>query len=315
MNKESATTTKTMTITPEEAAHMLAHNNGRNRKISQPVVNTFADVMRAGRWHVADPIIFDSNGQIIEGQHRLAAVVKADIPVAFNVMRGVDEQYRLHYANARARTLGDKLEIYTGKAHSSRRCSILRNFVAGARPMSDRKASVTRYVNDAEYMLRIDDEFDKPISFACSLRKDRIDGIGIAFLGAVARAAAADGNQNRWGDIERFVGLVVTQAWTQPNGADSPAVSLVRWSMGSSRLKLNNDATRVACYQASAIALHAYLTGRTLRLIRSNSFIGEPFECRHDIDNGYSDMWMSEGDRKHWAYDGARRSGATEQDR
>lgn len=80
----------TMTITPKIAAGILSKNT-KNRRINQYRVNLYADDMRAGRWRTtAEAIIIDKNGELQNGQHRLQAVIKANIPVEFTVITGAD---------------------------------------------------------------------------------------------------------------------------------------------------------------------------------------------------------------------------------
>lgn len=68
---------------------MLAANT-TNRPISKPVVRSFADVMRRGEWRVTHQgIAFDTNGVLVDGQHRLAAVLEADMPIEMTVFTEV----------------------------------------------------------------------------------------------------------------------------------------------------------------------------------------------------------------------------------
>lgn len=82
---------KVQTITPKKAAEWLEANT-TNRPISTPVVRGFAEAMKRGDWIVTHQgIAFDVNGTLIDGQHRLAAIVEADVPVDVMVFNDVDE--------------------------------------------------------------------------------------------------------------------------------------------------------------------------------------------------------------------------------
>lgn len=64
--------------------------NSANRPLSKPVVRSFAEVMRRGDWRVTHQgIAFDTNGVLVDGQHRLAAVVEAGVPVEMTVFTEV----------------------------------------------------------------------------------------------------------------------------------------------------------------------------------------------------------------------------------
>jgi hypothetical protein len=82
---------RVQTITPNKAAELLDANT-TNRPLSRPVVRGFAEAMKRGEWVVTHQgIAFDINGTLIDGQHRLAAIVEADVPVDITVFTDVDE--------------------------------------------------------------------------------------------------------------------------------------------------------------------------------------------------------------------------------
>jgi hypothetical protein len=66
--------------------------NTTNRPLSRPVVRAFAEAMERGDWMVTHQgIAFDVSGYLVDGQHRLAAVIEADLPVEMMVFTEVDE--------------------------------------------------------------------------------------------------------------------------------------------------------------------------------------------------------------------------------
>jgi len=80
---------KLQTVTPKKAAEWLEANTA-NRPISTSVVRGFAEAMRRGEWVVTHQgIAFDVNGVLIDGQHRLAAIVEADVAVDLTVFTDV----------------------------------------------------------------------------------------------------------------------------------------------------------------------------------------------------------------------------------
>ena len=80
-----------MEITPDIAAEMLTHNFD-NRKLRQSTVTQYANDMSNGYWHedADSPIVFDWNGRLINGQHRLHACIKANVSFRVRVNRGAD---------------------------------------------------------------------------------------------------------------------------------------------------------------------------------------------------------------------------------
>lgn len=78
----------TETITPETAARYLESNLG-NRKMRAHKIKQFASDMKNGRWMLTHQgIAFFDDGGLMDGQHRLAAVVESGVPVRMVVMRG-----------------------------------------------------------------------------------------------------------------------------------------------------------------------------------------------------------------------------------
>lgn len=65
--------------------------NTSNRPLSRSTVSGFAEAMRRGDWLVTHQgIAFDTNGVLVDGQHRLAAVIEADLPVEMTVFTEVE---------------------------------------------------------------------------------------------------------------------------------------------------------------------------------------------------------------------------------
>jgi hypothetical protein len=82
--------TTLMEVTPALAAEWLT-KNGKNRPLGKRRVSLLAAAIRRGEWKVTHQgIAFGSDGLLTDGQHRLAAIVDAGIPVTMLVSRDVD---------------------------------------------------------------------------------------------------------------------------------------------------------------------------------------------------------------------------------
>ena len=101
------------TITPMLARKYFNTSQGEGKKfrpISQQYVHSYADTMKKGRWmENGEAITFDTNGNLVNGCHRMLAVEEAGIPVRFLVVRGVDPESFTTYDNGRHRTVGQLL--------------------------------------------------------------------------------------------------------------------------------------------------------------------------------------------------------------
>ena len=109
--KKNGATQELMTITPAMATEWLSHCVN-NRKVSQKYVNRLVAQMAAGKWHITNAAIaFDRNGQLVDGQHRLWAVLLSDVSIVSWVCRGIDPDAVMSIDTAKVRNLPDILRI------------------------------------------------------------------------------------------------------------------------------------------------------------------------------------------------------------
>ena len=82
-------------VTPEKARIWLQKMKNRKpnmKPMADPHVEKLAQEMRAGRWVLnGETIKFNSRGQLIDGQHRLYAVIKSECPIRSWVVFGIDD--------------------------------------------------------------------------------------------------------------------------------------------------------------------------------------------------------------------------------
>ena len=116
---------RVQTITPARAAELLEANT-TNRPLSRPVVRSFAEAMRRGEWLVTHQgIAFDVNGVLVDGQHRLAAIIEADRPVELTVFTEVGEGTFDVLDTGKRRTAADVLAI-EGEKNSTMLAAMVR---------------------------------------------------------------------------------------------------------------------------------------------------------------------------------------------
>jgi len=78
-------------ITPEMAATYLTKNEG-NRRLNMTHVRKLAKDMMSDNWsYNGDTIRFSSEGRLLDGQHRLNAIIRAERPVKMLVITGIDD--------------------------------------------------------------------------------------------------------------------------------------------------------------------------------------------------------------------------------
>lgn len=98
-------------LSPKLAEDFLARN-GINRPLSRTMVNEYALAMTRGEWMLnGEAIIIGQDGRLLDGQHRLHAVIKAKKNVPILVVKGVVEESFKTLDTGRRRTAGDVLSI------------------------------------------------------------------------------------------------------------------------------------------------------------------------------------------------------------
>jgi len=78
-----------ITVTPKLAQKWLDGMIKNQRPANAESVSKYARAMKNGVWRLAAPLSFDLTNQLIDGQHRLLAVIKANIAVDFIVLQGL----------------------------------------------------------------------------------------------------------------------------------------------------------------------------------------------------------------------------------
>lgn len=102
-------------VTPEKALDLL-RKNVKNRPISQTFVKKFAKDMRDGKWQVnGEAIIVANDGTLLDGQHRLQAIVESGKTVPMCVITGIEKDAFKTIDIGRKRTGADALATYDEK--------------------------------------------------------------------------------------------------------------------------------------------------------------------------------------------------------
>lgn len=110
-------------ITPDLAKKWLAQNT-HNRNLRERVVNGYAADMRDGNWvedgqsikfTKGDIALLDNppivGGPLLDGQHRLSAIVKADVTVRMLVVSNLSDSTQETMDTGAKRSLGDVLKL------------------------------------------------------------------------------------------------------------------------------------------------------------------------------------------------------------
>ena len=101
-----------MDITPDMAKKILAHRNKNNRPIRYTHLEKLSEAIEKGEWKVTNQgIAFDADGNLIDGQHRLAAILQTRQTVKMMVATNMDAGIFDVVDTGSKRSTGDALDI------------------------------------------------------------------------------------------------------------------------------------------------------------------------------------------------------------
>ncbi len=104
-------TTKIEKVTPAVAEKYL-DSMKTNRKLSSQRVSQLAGQMREGLWIFdGSPLRFNEDGELVDGQHRLWAIIEAEFTAEFLVLRGVERKAMATMDTGKSRSFSDILGL------------------------------------------------------------------------------------------------------------------------------------------------------------------------------------------------------------
>lgn len=254
-------TSQVEVVTPAAAKALLARNKG-NRPVRQARVQQYADAMRAGLWRVAQAILVDWDGVLLDGQHRLHAVVLYGQPVEFVVVRGASPEAYAVIDTGDKRTVAASIARRAYKEGVEQRC--LRDVGAIAAAMIKRAGDGTpaelthKAVEDFwwRHRLLIEEvhEATAPINYMNASER-----------ASFANAALLHGKALVFPLLARLASGVFASEY-------DPMNTLNRWmiKMHMRRSGRKTYAARHACYSAVVLAVSAALEGRELKFLKPN---------------------------------------------
>jgi len=119
-----------ISINPLEARHILKFYNKKNRKPSPVVVTKYAKDMENDNWMFnGQPLTFSQEGDLMDGQHRLLALIKSNKTLNFCVHYGLKSESFVTIDNGKIRTNADVVGL-EGYKDSAVLSSLVRSIIA-----------------------------------------------------------------------------------------------------------------------------------------------------------------------------------------
>lgn len=156
LNSSSQPSARVVTLTPERAAEYL-NRNPRNRKVSPRNYAVIVRAIRNGEWELnGEAIKIDTNGFILDGQHRCHAVVEAGLSIKTFIIENLPATVQDTMDTGKSRTLADILAI-RGEANANTVAAIARRIYISKR-FGIRAATTASYPTTNKECLRFFDE-------------------------------------------------------------------------------------------------------------------------------------------------------------
>lgn len=138
------------TINPTIAEQYLARNV-KNRPKKARAIERYARDMAAGKWGLTgEAIKFDTNGNLIDGQNRLSAVVESGSTIQTVVQRGLEPETQGIMDNSVPRSGGDQLALngFNSGRNLQAVCNAHRAYHSGLfKHVMSRSSGATRMTN------------------------------------------------------------------------------------------------------------------------------------------------------------------------
>lgn len=163
-----------LTITPDRAQEILESSNSMNRPLNMKHVRYLATEMRNGRWkNNGDTICFDKNHILLDGQHRLKALILAEVTLKFLVVQDLATETFATKDCGRSRGPADTLAIRGEKNYTTLASAVvwLDKYEYGRMTDTQTRYSPARVVDLVQYY---GDELKESIVFTTNLKINRM---------------------------------------------------------------------------------------------------------------------------------------------
>lgn len=213
---------ETRMVTPDEARELLKTNQ-HNRNLRENVVEKYARDMKAGRWSLTgEAVKVDWYGNLIDGQHRLHAIVEADVPAPLTIIRNLDPETQAVMDAGARRNTADALRWH-GVQHNAKEIAACANIAADydAGKLRSAASSVTARLTKQEAVAWYETAKGLDVAIEVARRHYKAIGATPSALGFVMWKLLAV-------DEDAALEFITSTAEYRTNGAKDPRSVLIR---------------------------------------------------------------------------------------
>lgn len=251
-------------VTPEWARSLLA-NRPRNRVIVKESVEAFVRDMHQGRWMTTHQgLALDSEGLLMDGQHRLSAIVKSNKSQVLLVVRGVSRLAMSGIDVGRKRDAADILGLILDNESVTRNLvATIRHFGAEQSILAPRRATTMEIM---DVLLA----YSSSIYFA-SMMKNATAPVRAAVVSA--HAYGVDGQT-----LTRFITVLANGIVAEPY--EEIIIRLRDFIVNPKIPKVGSEATH-EMYRKTERAIEAFVHHETLQSLSGRKYEIFPLELDH----------------------------------
>ncbi len=240
-------------VTPKYASRLLKQNT-RNRRLRTTAVARYAIDMLGGHWGFSDSaIIIADDGSIINGQHRLHAVVSSRCEIWSVIVRNLPVTAIRDFDQNLRRSIPDAINLAqdNGWKVTNRSVGVAKFLMGKAQTGSYTHHTVHAYMERHKDAIQFAEE---------AFGSHGVRGVTRApVLAAVARAAECGEDRDR---MREFAAVLVSG---ESNGKkDSAAIKLRNWLVNAETQDAGKKPSRGAQFRKTESALAAFLKGERL---------------------------------------------------
>lgn len=249
-------------VTPEMAKKYL-EKNIPNRPFSAAHAASLSRDIKAGKWQLTHQgIAFDENGFLIDGQHRLNAIILAGVGIYMFVTRQLSAGAKLNVDNHKARKPSHSLSIARGTRITDDRIAIIKAAIAYCNNSAYDKR-ITNIELDALY-----DQFTNAFEWIdATFPVWREKGVTSATVKcAVALAWFYVKDLSR---LQEFVDIMCGKKLPE-NSGDSAALKFRELMLKEA---IKNEADRRAAFKKAQRAIHTFFLRRSVQRISTGGIV------------------------------------------
>ena len=247
-------------ISAHKAFRWLTERNGENRDPSRGQYLGIQQDIEAGNWLLTHQgVAFDGEGQLVDGQHRLFAILEADRPVLSVIMVNISRDAVPVMDRHRARRARDLLE-FAGSRMTSFQESVIRRGMLGLKGGSS-VVTIPQIMGFLEL-------YQADLEWAVAQFPKRISGVVVSPLVAAVFRAKVNASSEEVLHLEKFCEVMNTSV---AESAEERAAILLRdWLITPNR-STRKSASGISVYGRCSRAIRAFLDREPLTRLYSST--------------------------------------------